>query len=205
MYIWFSHICMDFFLTWFSDHCCYQSLQIFPQNSGFLCREFWSRLPRKGKQVYCPRVLKATEDEASLLNENARWDKDRVTTHTDEFWGPPNGGEFSKGNGTPYRLFQGNLGWWKDYSIWPEAWRKHSHGIFLPIQLPSCSRLLEREDRYCMSLEALKAFSPQVFGGSFTPILTRFYACLENVWCIYGRGSLVCPRSVEFLEGWTSS
>ena len=48
--------------------------QIFPQIRVSSWWEFWSRLPRQGKQVYCPRVLKATEDEAS-------WAKDLV-----EFW-----------------------------------------------------------------------------------------------------------------------
>ena len=101
-----------------------------------------------------------------LAVENARWAKDRVASHTVEFLGPPNGGEFSKGNGTP-------------------AIQKHEGYIPMgPIQLPSSSHTCE--------FGSPESLSPQVFGGSFTPILTRFYGCLENVYrYIYGRGSFV--------------
>ena len=155
----FSHICMEIYLTRFLDHCCYQSLQIFPQNSGFLCREFWSRLPRKGKQVYCPRVLKATEDEASCRRECKMGEGSGHRTH--EFWAPQMVVK-GKGNGTlviwgKFRLFR----LVKDSSIWPEGWRNHSS------YPSSCHPLVSSWNvKIGMSLEALKAFEPhqEMFG-----------------------------------------
>lgn len=134
---------MDFFLTRFLDHCCHQSLQIFPQIRVCGVGNFGHAFRARGSKSIAHGSWKRRR--MKHLCWTRMQDGTRILSPHTRVVGPPNGGEFRKfkGNGTPYRLFQGNLGWWKDYSIWPEAWRKHSHGIFLPIQLPSSSHTCE--------------------------------------------------------------